>query len=216
MRKESSDSSSVFSDKGSPLFRPRALSRAVAGNAVENGGGSSGSSRFSSVSRQLLRKSSNRIADSSNQILMQVSEGHGQLRSVSPVRYESPPGASKPPIVPPPPSTSFASGPTMPTSTVYTIDGQMAQNAPEPTIGVQNSSDLMNKAMPEDSSITTSGARSTISFKNLTLISTRLKSEMSDSRVKLNALNYDLSTNRIDERLMDDISEGTFIASSSL
>ena len=184
------------------MSRPFGSANGAQKNKEDNGNESSSSSRLGSVSRQLLRKSSNRIADSNNQIMMQLSQGRVHLRSVSPVRYDTPPLAQELTNEGTVQQTITSSGQPV-VSSVYTIDGQMKTN--ETNLETQT---LNDEKRGEEASVTTSGTKSVISFKNLTLISTRLKSEMSDSRVKLNALNYDLVMNRNDRRPMDNISEG--------
>lgn len=154
--------SSVFSEKGSALFRSRIMSHPLVSAKLRT---SSSSSRLSSVSKQLLRKSSNRIADANNTLLMHALAS--DERTITPVRYNSP---------------------AAPISSVFTIDGQMANESSNPEDG---------------SSMATS--RSLISFKNLALIHTRLKSEMGDSRVKLNAQTYE-TDHRVEQ--MDEIAEG--------
>lgn len=110
-------------------------------------------------------------------------------RPISPVRYNSPPPGLKP------------------LSTVFTVqqeNGGAADQAPMDTSHLANPAEQANGL----AQLNVSPRKPSLSFKNLALMQSRLKSEMDDSRVKLKALDFDKQSNR-----SNDQSEGKSVSS---
>ena len=100
-------------------------------------------------------------------------------RPISPVRYHSPPPGLKP------------------LSTVFTVQQENGGN--------QAATDVAHLTNPADQTnglaqLNVSPRKPSLSFKNLALMQSRLKSEMDDSRVKLKALDFDKQSTRSNDQ----------------
>lgn len=106
-------------------------------------------------------------------------------RPISPVRYNSPPPGLKP------------------LSTVFTVQQENGTAG-----GDQAPMDASHLTNPTEANglaqLNVSPRKPSLSFKNLALMQSRLKSEMDDSRVKLKALDFDKQSTRSNQ------SEGEF------
>ena len=109
-------------------------------------------------------------------------------RPISPVRYNSPPGPK-------------------PLSSVFTIqqDGDLLKNGLKTEIlindqqpqdlAINGTQQITNLAQSATNQLNVTNRKPSLSFKQLALVQTRLKSEMNDSRVKLKAIDFDKQSN---------------------
>lgn len=110
---------------------------------------------------------------------VQTKEMIESKKPMTPVRYNSP-------------------NPPKPLSTVFTVQQENVD-----TNAIKNGK-IIDQIIDSKSAIDQIDTRKpSISFKNLTLMQTRLKSEMNDSRVKIKTLEFDRQSN--------DQSEGDFL-----
>ena len=173
--------------KPSPIFRKRTLSQNFGGaNFQFSTPSSAGSFRTSSSSSKKSKKS-NRVASVDMVEKVQTKDQIESQRPISPVRYHSPPVGGPKPL-----------------SSVFTV--QQENGTGEQTDVAHLATDPANGL----AQLSVSPRKPSLSFKNLALMQSRLKSEMDDSRVKLKALDFDKQSTR-----SNDQSEGESLASGA-
>ena len=108
--------------------------------------------------------------------MVQTKDQIESKRPISPVRYHSPPHGLKPLN-------------TVSAAVQQEADGQMATAA-------DTAAHLATDPANGPAQLNVSTRKPSLSFKNLALMQSRLKSEMDDSRVKLKALDFDKQSTR--------------------